>query len=108
MSDPSKLLTCAEFQARRDFYQYLRREQVLPQLKERQTALRRDLDVFYRQYDQAAKHDKQIIQNNMRPLQVEYQYISGQVAVIENERDALTARVPEAWRVAFFDIGKVA
>lgn len=35
---------------------------------------------------------------------VDYQYISGQVAVIEREREALTARVPEQWRVEFFTL----
>jgi hypothetical protein len=59
---------------------------------------------LYRQHDRAAKHDKQIIENNMRPLQVEYQDVCGQVAIIESEREALTARVPEQWRVQAFEI----
>jgi len=104
MINPDALLTCSEFRVLRDLYALQRRTHVLPQLNARKTALRRDLDVLYRQHDRAAKHDKQIIENNMRPLQVDYQYISGQVAVIEREREALTARVPEQWRVEFFTL----
>jgi hypothetical protein len=59
---------------------------------------------LYRQHEQAAKHDKQIIENNMRPLQVEYQEVSGQLAVIESERDALTARVPDQWKAQIFTL----
>jgi hypothetical protein len=89
----TNLLTCDEFRALSAYYKYLRREIALPTLKQRKSTLSRELGLLYRQRDDAAtsKHDAQRIDTDMKPLQWDYQYVSGQIAVIESERDALLA-----------------
>ncbi len=85
MIDSSKLLTLSQFRALSAFYKAERRKSALPILKQQEAALSQELTAFYRQLDAAGKHDKPIIENNMRPLQWDYQEVCGQIAVIESE-----------------------
>lgn len=83
------ILTCDEFRALSAYYKHLRREIALPTLKQRKDALKRDLGILYRQHAAADKHNQQIIENNMRPLQWQYQDVCAQLAVIESDLQAL-------------------
>ncbi len=85
MADPSKLLALTAFRALSAFYIAERRKSALPMLKQQETCLSRELTAFYKQRDAASKHDKPIIENNMRPLQWEVQDVRAQIAVIESE-----------------------
>lgn len=100
----SDLPTLARFRELRDFYQAQRRLNVLPTLNAAKVALGQQLGVLYKQHARASKHDKAIIENNMRPLQWEYQYIAGQVAVIESWLPSCPAHL----RAAVFDVSAVA
>lgn len=86
-----QLPTLAEFRLLRDQFQSERRAFVLPQLKTRKTALEAEIKVFYRKLAFASKHEKQVIENDMRPLQWDYQYICGQLAVIEGDMAMIAA-----------------
>jgi hypothetical protein len=98
------MLNLDEFRAKRDYFQWLRRIQVLPMLNERKSALKRDIDVLTRKRNAASKRDKELIESQMLPLQWEYQEVWGEVAIIESEHEALTARVPASWQAAVFTI----
>lgn len=102
------MFNLAEFRTRRDYFQWLRREQVLPQLKTQKSALKAQIDDLVVKRDAASKRDREIIENELRPLQWEYQYLWGQVAVIEGEHEALTARVPPQWQAQVFEIAEAA
>ena len=98
------LPTLAEFRTLRDYFQYLRREQVYPQLKALEKGLNRQIEALMQQHSRAEKRDKELLENKLRPLQWEYQTVQGQIALIESEYESLAARVPEHWRAQVFEI----
>lgn len=105
MINPDALLTCTEFVALSAYFKRLRRAEVLPDLKREKDRLARDLGILYRQHKDADKHQQQVIESNMKPLQWQYQDVSGQIAVIESEPITVNVdALPERWRAQVFEI----
>lgn len=61
--------TCSEFVRRRDRFQSERRKQVLPQAKAAFIAVNAELRAFQKVYKGAKKHQQEIMDNDLRPLQ---------------------------------------
>ena len=122
MINPDALLTCDEFSVRSAYFKWLRREQVLPQLKGRKTALKGQIDALkiladwmgvmptkglaWEEFQRGLTHNhrREGLLNAAGELYPEYSDVCGQAAVIESEQVALAARVPELWRVQAFEI----
>lgn len=90
------LPTLSEFRALRDRFQTERRNMAYPALIAQKQALDVEIRALRKQRDAASKHDKQIIENNLLPLTWQYQYVSGQLAVIDGDRFASERVTKEA------------
>jgi len=118
------MLSLDEFRARRDYFQWIRRIQVLPQLEARKNALRHEIDVLRMlaewlgilptkglvwadfQKAQSNNHKRETLLNAAVEISVELQDVVCQITVIGREHEALTARVPDEWKAQVFAIAE--
>lgn len=96
--------TCAEFRAKRDYFQAVRRFQVLPQLEAAEIALKAKIGAYKRKMDRLSKHDKQAVESGYVALWQQYSENHAQLAVI---REWLPS-VPDHLKAQVFEVGKVA
>lgn len=77
--------TCAVFRRRRDAFQRERREGVIDGLRAQLAALEAQVSKLKAKRQKADKHHQQSISDELKPVEYECQYFSGQVSAIEGE-----------------------
>jgi len=76
---------CAEFRRRRDAFQRERREGVIDGLRAQLATLEAQVSKLKVRWQKADKHHQQSISDELKPIEYECQYFSGQVSAIERE-----------------------